>query len=198
MDSLKLNILHDHYKETFSHIRERERQRNRLFVLIVALIGILFIEISYSDIFPKIFENINLGSFNLDLSKLPIFVFISITWTYLFILVLNYCQAIIIIEKHYEYLHTLEKKLSDIFNDKEIYSREGRVYLKNYSAFSNFVWIIYVHIFPVIFIISIAFLIIFEWGMKNSLYPYLIYDSIIAITIAFCFFLHRIWPLYRY
>jgi hypothetical protein len=166
MNDIKLNILHDHYKESFSYICDREKQRDCLFLFIIALIGILFLEIQYAEIFPNIFKSINLESFNLNLSTIPIFVFLSITWTYLFVLILKYCQIAIGIEKQYEYLHILEKKISNIFNDKEIYSREGRAYLKNYPIFSRCVVTVYYH---------------------------LIYDSLLVLGVALSFILYRIW-----
>lgn len=190
---IKLNILHDHYKESFLYIRDREKQRDRLFLFIIALIGILFLEIQYAEIFPNIFKSINLESFNLNLSTIPIFVFLSITWTYLFVLILKYCQIAIGIEKQYEYLHILEKKISNIFNDKEIYSREGRAYLKNYPIFSEFAWIFYVLIFPIIAILSTALLLYFEWNMENTVCYHLIYDSLLVLGVAFSFILYRIW-----
>lgn len=194
MNDIELNILHDHYKESFLYICDREKQRDRLFLFIIALIGILFLEIQYAEIFPDIFKNINLESFILNLSTIPIFVFLSITWTYLFILVLKYCQISIFIERQYEYLHILEKKISNIFNDKEIYSREGRTYLKNYPVFSQFAWIIYVFIFPIIVILSIALLLYFEWNMNNTVCYHLIYDSSLAFGVALSFVLYRVWP----
>lgn len=193
MNDIKLNILHDHYKESFLYIRDGEKQRDRLFLFIIALIGILFLEIQYAEIFPNIFKNINLESFNLNLSTIPIFVFLSITWTYLFVLILKYCQIAIGIEKQYEYLHILEKKISNIFNDKEIYNREGRAYLKNYPIFSEFAWIFYVLIFPIIAILSTALLLYFEWNMENTVYYHLIYDSLLVLGVALSFILYRIW-----
>lgn len=193
MNDTKLNILHDHYKESFLYIRDREKQRDRLFLFIIALIGILFLEIQYAEIFPNIFKNINLKSFNLNLSTIPIFVFLSITWTYLFVLILKYCQIAIGIEKQYEYLHILEKKISNIFNDKEIYNREGRAYLKNYPIFSEFAWIFYVLVFPIIAILSTALLLYLEWNMENTIYYHLIYDSLLVLGVALSFILYRIW-----
>ena len=32
-DNVKLEVLHDHYKESFLYIREREKQRDRLLCL---------------------------------------------------------------------------------------------------------------------------------------------------------------------
>jgi len=192
MNDIKLKILHDHYKESFLYIRDREKQRDRLFVLIIALIGILFLEIQYAEIFPNIFKNINLKFFNLDLSTMPIFVFLSITWTYLFILVLKYCQIAIGIERQYEYLHMLEKKISNIFDDKEIYRREGRAYLKNYPIFSKFTCIFYVWIFPIIVTLSTALLLYFEWNMKNTVCYHLIYDFLFVLGVVLSFILYRI------
>ena len=46
-DSPRLEVLHDHYKESFSYIRERERERDRLFLILIALFALLALEIQY-------------------------------------------------------------------------------------------------------------------------------------------------------
>ena len=80
-DNTKLEVLHDHYKESFLHIREREKQRDRLFLFVIALIGVLFLEIQYSDVFSNVLGNIKLEFVELDISIMPISIFLSVTWT---------------------------------------------------------------------------------------------------------------------
>lgn len=194
-DNTKLEVLNDHYKESFSHIREREKQRDRLFAIIIAFVGILFLEIQYSDIFSNILGNIKLEFVELNVSIMPISVFLSITWTYLFIVVLKYCQSSILIERQYDYLHKLEKKISDVFEDQNIYCREGKAYLDEYPLFSDLVWIFYILIFPTIVILSVGLIIYLEgYKIQAPLY-YLIYDSLLAIGVIISFILHRFFPL---
>lgn len=196
-DNRKLEILHDHYKESFSYIREREKQRDRLFILVIAFIGILFLEIQYSDIFSNILGNIKLEFIELNVSIMPISVFLSVTWTYLFITILKYCQTSILIERQYDYLHRLEKKISGFFGNQTIYCRESKAYLDKYPLFSNLVWIFYVVLFPIIIILSVGLVIYLEWYKIEAPYYHLIYDALIALGIIASFVLYRILPLVK-
>jgi len=193
-DNTKLEVLHDHYKESFLHIREREKQRDRLFMFTIALIGLLFLEIQYSNIFSGILGNIKLEFVELNLSIMPISIFLSVTWTYLFVIVLRYCQFSILIERQYDYLHCLENKISELFGDKNIYCREGKAYLNKYPLFSDLVWIFYILLFPIIVILSVGLVIYLE-GYKIVAPSYhLIYDSFLTIGIITSFILYRFFP----
>jgi len=194
-DNVKLEVLHDHYKESFLYIREREKQRDRVFMFVIALIGALFLEIQYSDVFSNILGNIKLEFVELDISIMPISIFISATWTYLFVIVLKYCQSSILIERQYEYLHHIENKISQLFGDQNLYCREGKAYLNRYPLFSNLVWIFYILLFPIIVILSVGLIIYLEeYKIKAPSYN-LIYDSILTIGIVASFILYRLYPL---
>lgn len=196
-DNTKLGVLHDHYKESFLHIREREKQRDRLFLFVIALIGVLFLEIQYSDVFSNILGNIKLEFVELDISIIPISIFLSVTWTYLFVIVLKYCQSTILIERQYEYLHHLEDKISQLFGDQSVYRREGRAYLNKYPLFSDLVWIFYILLFPTIVILSVGLIIYLEgYKIETPLY-HLIYDSTLTIGIIISFILYRFYPLMK-
>jgi len=196
-DNVKLEVLHDHYKESFLYIREREKQRDRLFMFVIALIGALFLEIQYSDVFSNILGNIKLEFVELDISIMPISIFISVTWTYLFVIVLKYCQSSILIERQYEYLHHLENKISQLFGDQNLYCREGRAYLNKYPLFSNLAWIFYILLFPTIVMLSVGLIIYLErYKIEAPLY-HLIYDSILTIGVIISFILYRFYPLVK-
>lgn len=196
-DNTKLEILHDHYKESFLHIREREKQRDRLFPLVIALIGVLFLEIQYSDVFSNILGNVKFEFIELNISIMPISVFLSVTWTYLFVVILKYCQSAIFVERQYDYLHCLEDKISKLFGDQNIYCREGKAYLNKYPLFSDLVWIFYILLFPAIVILSVGLIIYLEgYKIEAPLY-HLIYDSILTIGIIMSFALYRFYPLMK-
>lgn len=193
-DNTKLEVLHDHYKESFLHIRVREKQRDRLFMFVIALIGVLFLEIQYSDIFSTILGNVKLEFIELNISIMPISIFLSVTWTYLFAIVLKYCQSSILIERQYEYLHHIEDKISQLFGDQSVYCREGRAYLNKYPLFSYLVWIFYIRLFPIIVILSVGLIIYLEGHKIEAPLYHLIYDSILIIGIIMSFILYRFYP----
>jgi hypothetical protein len=188
----KLEILHDHYRESFLYIYDREKQRDKLFLIIIALVGVVFLEVQYSVIFGSTIKTIKLIFFELDLSVMPIAIFLSVTWTYLFVIVLKYCQLSILIERQYDYLHKLEDRISNFFGDLIAYCREGRAYLDNYPLFSDLAWIFYVAIFPIIIILSIGLLIYREQNSVVVPYYHLLYDIFIACGIIIAFILYRI------
>ena len=41
MTETPLDVLHDHHKDSFSHVREREKQRDRLFLVLIGLLALL-------------------------------------------------------------------------------------------------------------------------------------------------------------
>src|SRR5215217_8064842 len=104
-DSPRLEVLHDHYKESFSYIRERERERDRLFLILIALFALLALEIQYPI------------NFRGAVGTLTVLV-----------ITFRYCRASSNVEGQYTYLHTLEDKISAELKDKELYRREGKAY----------------------------------------------------------------------
>ncbi len=42
-----LDVLHNHYTESFAYIREWEKQRDRLFLVLIGLFALLFFEVQY-------------------------------------------------------------------------------------------------------------------------------------------------------
>ena len=196
-DNTKLEVLHDHYKESFLHIHEREKQRDRLFLFVIALIGVLFLEIQYSDVFSNVLGNIKLEFVELDISIMPISIFLSVTWTYLFVIILKYCQSSILIERQYEYLHHMEDKISQLFGDQSVYCREGRAWLNKYPLFSNMVWIFYILLFPIIIILLVGLIIYLEsYKIEAPLY-HLIYDLLLAMGVIMSVIFYRFSPSAR-
>lgn len=190
-----LNILHDHYKESFAYIREREKSRNRLFLLVILLTGALFLQIQYPLNFRAAIEELKLPNTNLSLESLPLSSLLSMTWTFLFVITLQYCQHSINVERQYRYLHLLEDKVSDLLGDAAIYRREGKAYLKDYPIFSNWAWVFYTFLFPLLMLISVIALFVLEFGKLNYSIYYKIYDGSVGTGVLVSLFLYRIAPL---
>jgi len=191
----RLEILHDHYKESFSHIRERERQRDRLFLVLIVVLGLLFLEVRYPESFRLIFSEISASGAKLNLSALPVPAVISSTWTFYLAIIIHYCQVSIHVERQYPYLHRLEEKISALLEDPEVYCREGKAYLDNYPAFSTWAWIFYIGMFPVIVIVATGLLVYTEVCKLELPLYHKWYDGIVALAVVFSVGLYRIWPL---
>jgi hypothetical protein len=194
-DSPRLEVLHDHYKESFSYIRERERERDRLFLILIALFAFLALEIQYPINFRGAVGTLSFLGIELNVDALPLPAFLTATWVTVLVITLRYCQSSTNVEGQYRYLHMLEDKISAELKDDELYRREGGAYKSRYSPFRWWVWRFYVVVLPVIAIIATVALIYQEWTWLD--YPLLvrIFDLVSASGIAVSFALYRIVPL---
>lgn len=146
----KLDLLYDHYKDSFSLQREYLKQRDRLFLYSLAIVtGILIILIVPKDSYEVINEVAakRIGS---KIYFTPEFLD-SILWFLLLIYVLKYFQATITVERQYMYIHELEARISDLLEDK--FDREGNNYLTKFNSFSDVAWFFYTVLFPMFIII---------------------------------------------
>ena len=187
MDSSDLGILHDHYKESFSRILEREKQRDLLFLVLVAILGALFLAIQY----PAHIQGLLKESTEIALDTLPIPVTTSATWTVFCVVMLRYCQLSLAIERQYAYLHRLEDAVSSLLGHTSVYSREGRTYLADYPMFSTWTWAFYALAFPVITIVLEAFLIYLEWDDQTPIEYNTWYDLTMAGGVFVSLLLYR-------
>lgn len=191
-DDKQLEVLHDHYKESFSYIREREKERDRLFLVLIALFVLLAFEIQYATDFLSTLSAITILGVKANLSTLPLAALLGATWLFVLAITLRYCQATINVERQYNYLHTLEDKISAQLGDDELYRREGRAYERKYPTFSEWAWRFYVDFLPLIVAFAVGVLAYQEFaGSGNSLLSRLI-DLFIAGGVILSFILFRI------
>jgi hypothetical protein len=190
-----IEILHDHYKESFSYIRQQEIYRDRNFIIVIIIFGFLFLQIQYPVDFQGALGKLSIKDAEINLNALPLAALLSITWTLLLVFTLRYCQSTINIERQYKYLHKLEGKISTILSDDEIYCREGKEYLNAYPLFSNWVWFFYTIMFPIIVIAAISALLSFELRILQYPNYHKVYDTILSAGIVISFILYRIVPL---
>src|SRR5918997_6213262 len=132
----RLEVLHDHYKESFSYIREREKERDRLFLILIALFALLALEIQYPVNFKGAMGTLKFLGIELNVDALPLPAFLTATWVTVLVITLRYCQASTTVDRQYKYLHMLEGKISAELEDDDLYRREGRAYKSEYPLFS--------------------------------------------------------------
>lgn len=182
MEDSKLQLLHDHYKETFAHIQDYLKLRDRLFFFILIVITIMLFQIyspseSGEAVSQFICKKIELKS-PIDITFIS-----SIVWFSLLSLAIRYFQAVVHIERQYTYIHHIEKLLS-VQYDNKVFTREGKSYLKNYPAFSCWAWILYTIIFPALLLIVVIVKIICDIRLAGYISLLQTINIIIAVCIV--------------
>ncbi|MCK4554512.1 hypothetical protein KAU19_06180 [Candidatus Parcubacteria bacterium] len=179
----KFDILYDHYKETFSYVREYLKNREKLFVFALIVVFLQFLQISFSDQYIQVFSSFVEKQFNLNFIFNKEFLN-GVLWFLLFSISLRYFQTNVLINRQYGYLHSLEDKLCDQAEDKNFISREGQGYLKDYPAFSDWAHIIYTWVFPILLIFVALVKIVLEHTLKEKFSCSLFLGDIFFIAIC--------------
>ena len=128
MDSLE--VLYDHYKETFSLSKEAQSRRNKSFIILCVLEALsFFLLIRPEKAIELIHEGINK---ELDLAlHLSNTIIQTLIWLLIVYVMIRYVQDVLYVERQYKYLENLEKELSSTHHIK-VFDREGTNYQKDY------------------------------------------------------------------
>lgn len=179
-----ISTVYDHYKETCSLTSEAIKRRDKMMILVIFMLGFF----AFQGIFPGI-SSVMLKdyldfSFGLT-SAIDFSVIGNIVWFLLLIFVLRYFQIAVFIERQYPYMH----KLEDVINKKfgvEVITREGKAYLHNYPLFSDWMWVLYTIIFPLLLLASTTAKIAFELKVlfAGKWCVGLIFDVVIFLLLA--------------
>ncbi len=194
MGEKQLEVLHDHYKETFALIREREKQRDRLTLILIGLFALLAVEIQYPANFRGALGTLGVAGAEVELADLPLPALLSASWALTLVIALRYCQSFVAIERQYTYLHALEEKISPELGCGDMYRREGQVYLRDYPLFLDVVWISYIVLLPLAAAGAAVALLVREWAALGYPLPYKVFDSFVGVFIAGTFVLARTLP----
>src|SRR2546428_9720906 len=89
----QLEILNDHYKETFARLRAAEALRDRLFLWMIGLFALLILEIGYPAAVGGALKKLSIAGGELDLQALPLPALLNATWVLTLTIGLRYCQT---------------------------------------------------------------------------------------------------------
>lgn len=194
----QLEVLHDHYKETFARLREVEQNRDRLFLWVILLFALLSLEIGYPAAVGGSLGKLSIAGGELNLQNLPLPALLTATWVFTLDIALRYCRATVWINRQYPYLHMLEDNISPEVGGNDLYRREGEVYLREYPLLLDVTWIAYGFLFPIIVILAALGLATWEYGRLP--YPHLhrVVDALIATVLIVFFLLYRVQPTAAY
>src|SRR5437879_1243610 len=122
----ELALLNDHYKDTFSHILDRERRRDRLFVLLIVMFAVLVFQVQYPAAVGGALGTVSVLGVVVHVRDLPLAALLDVSWLLALLVGLKYCQTALAIERQYPYLHRLEDDIGSRLSDRELFAREGR------------------------------------------------------------------------
>lgn len=189
MDSLEL--LYDHYKDTFELLTERLKQRDKKFVFSFIISSVLVLLTFNPDEYQCIIVGYVSKQYSVDLTN-QFAVLQTFLWVALLYETLRYSQAVVNIERTYVYLDSVEKRISELSSEK--FDREVRDYAVNFRLASKYANFIYKYIFPV-FSIVVALLKIISEFKNTSAWYFMVIDLILCIAYIVLWVFHSIFTI---
>lgn len=189
---IEFQILYDHYKDSCINVREDIKARSRVFLFIVVLLMLQFLQITDPSETSKAMVGLFKNKVGLDVSVNQHAIGIII-WFALLSLVVRYYQINVYINRQYKYLHKLESRFKEI-SGKEMISREGGHYLLDYPAFSNGIHVLYTWVFPFLILLTGALKIYNEFpGNWQFFYFFnsIFFLAIVVFTFLYLRFIHK-------
>lgn len=187
----KIELLYDHYKETFSRIKESLNDRNHFFVMVFIVMAIQFLFATSADTISYVIITFIKEKYKIDIAA-QISIIQSLLWLILLYFTMRYYQINVYIERQYNYIHSLEDNIAIEAQVK--FDREGGDYLSNYPKMNDFMDILYKWVFPIIYCLIISYKIIIEYiTLKFNLLLLLntiLFISCFVLTILYLIFLH--------
>lgn len=182
-----IEVLSKHYSETFDLVRQVVARRDRLFLYILLVIFVLLLYMSNPEAIRDWVNSVFSSQLKVENGTeiTPLFD-VSVIGAVLLLGLLSlshtYFQAVLHVERQYDYVYKLEDQLSKHFEDPA-FTREGRHYLKHQRKFSGWTKSIFWYLFPFLYL---AFMLFWMWFLVvNPVTPliYKIVDFAISLSI---------------
>lgn len=180
----KLDTYYDHYKGSNSLCLAAQSRRNRSFVYLCVLEAISFMLVKNPDFICVLLNDV----VRKQLEATILFsncVLQTLVWVLIAYVLVRYVQDVLYVERQYEYLSTMEKKISRLLEetgDKNIFTREGDHYLNNYPMVLNFIDMFYKILAPILFTTINVVHIVQEWNSSITC-AVLIFDTVLCAAI---------------
>ncbi len=188
---VQLQVLHDHYKDTFAVLQVHLKLRDRFFALILLAITTILFQIFSPEGSGEIISQFVMSRLGvnqpIDMSFLG-----NVLWFSTLALVVRYFQTVVYIERQYDYIHKLEDQINRFVGTK-IVTREGKAYLSSYPKFSGWVSIFYGVIFPAFLFLIVLLKGIADISRSESWHLSLIVNLIVSLCITIATALYLLW-----
>lgn len=194
MPSESLEILYDHYKDTFQTIQKTIVQREKNFIWAFLLVVASLLLTLNPEIGLDLVKDIGKEKFKTNLSPTYYAINSVLLFTAIWFWV-KYFQNVLQIENLYAYIHKLEKNLSSTGEVK--ISREGKSYLEHYPILKNLIHRFYTIFVPILLVTITGVKGYFEWFVEEEKIPLIsrIIDTagilfLIVLTILYLSWIH--------
>jgi len=191
---MNLDIIYDHYKDTFQYLSKYIKQRDRYFFYLMTITTLVILFLHNSNNFSKIINTLLQHKFdkiiNIDIRIINTFLIFSFL-----AIIIKYIQVNLLIENQYIYISKLEDEINTKIYKNTI-QREGKSYLKNYPIVKNIIHFCYTIIIPSFLILTIFFKLKQEFIINNEFNLFIIIDTLICI-IALIIIIFYIYHLYK-
>lgn len=162
-----IEVLYDHYKDTFEqqkrYLAKRDHLTVLLMILAILLIGLIF-DPNYISIKLNTIINAQVNNLVFDFEFINTGLIIAFFW-----FSLQYYMIVLQIEKMYKYLDQCEASLCAGYTGFKI-NREGAYYLKSYPWMKTLADRFFVLGIPIEFIILSVYKIVNEWCWISNLH----------------------------
>ena len=189
-----LETYHDHYKDTVELSKEARQRRNRSFILLCVLEAISFLLLRNPDMVLGILNESIQAKLETSI-RFSNGILQTLVWTLVVYVLVRYIQDTVYVERQYGYLDSLEKKISALLGQENLFKREGENYLNNYPAVLNLIDLFYKSFIPILFTVINTVRIIMEWKSENGLFCSIVdsavYVMVCILTIAYYFHIHK-------
>lgn len=190
----EVGLLHDHYRDTFGHIREREQRRDRLFVILLFMFVLLVFQTIYPATVGDSVGNFSLAGLEIRPQDLPLPALLDVTWVLTLLTGLKYCQTTLAVDRQYPYLHRLEEEIGKQLRDPALFSREGKSYLVDYPIVLNWAWFCYVIIFPLTILAGTILLLVVIWADLDYSRWHKLFATAMALGLLLSFAFYQVIP----
>lgn len=190
---IKFQVLHEHYLDTFQIIKDSIKLRDRLIALVILILAILVFYSFWPSNSITALSHVIEGKLGVLININPNFLG-SIIWFSLLAVVIRYTQIVVYIERQYAYIHNIEEELSKNYNNKIVFTREGKNYLNKYPLYSDWICFLYTVIFPVILLSIVLLKIVNEWISWGCSFSFLLFlNTVTVLSIMITVVLYMIF-----
>jgi hypothetical protein len=181
LDGTKLEVLSEHYSDTFSAIQSSLKKRDRLFAGMLTLLFLMLFQLyapaETSNFIAELIAD------KLESNEQVNFVYVqSAIWFVLLAASVKYFQTVVLIERQYDYIHSLEAIIS-VEYDGQAFTREGASYLEDYPAFLNWASFLYTVLFPAILVAVSVTKIINEFWITGYAEPLIWFNALMFLFL---------------
>ena len=186
----KLQLLAEHYKNSFDFLQIHLKQRNRLFLYVLCILVLMLFQLYTPQEASNIISQLISSKLKLSAPMNTLFIQ-SIIWFGLLATTLKYFQSVVFIERQYSYIHQLEEQLSEEY-EKKAFTREGDSYQNDYPKLLEWASCLYTVFFPAILLIVSSLKIIGEYRMLGFKQILVWFNAIFFLCMAISSILYLI------